>query len=146
MGCQACSSSSSAFASLRSNVSKPSVNQPQTGASSSRACCTPCPGHARGARGPIRRAWRPTESRRWLPIPSQDYPLPAGGVPADTNNRHRRDRPQRGAGEREPMRSQSLHRRRPSGALYSNRLCPPTKAPPTQAKARLEASFSRDYA
>src|SRR6478672_1776665 len=34
------SSSNSAFASFRSRVSKPSVNQPYTGASSSRACCT----------------------------------------------------------------------------------------------------------
>ena len=32
-------SSSNAFASCRSSVSKPSVNQPYTGASSSRACC-----------------------------------------------------------------------------------------------------------
>ena len=89
-----------------------------------RALAAPCAGHARGARGPIRRAWRPTESRRWLPIPSQA----SGGVPADTNNRHCRDRPQRGAGEREPMRSQSLRRWQQSGALYSNRLFLPTKA------------------
>jgi hypothetical protein len=40
IGRQACSSSSSAFASFRSRVSKPSVNHPKTGASSSRACCT----------------------------------------------------------------------------------------------------------
>ena len=32
MDCQACSSSSSAFASLRSSVSNPSVNQQYTGA------------------------------------------------------------------------------------------------------------------
>ena len=36
---QACSSSSKALASFKSSVSKPSVNQLQTGASSSRACC-----------------------------------------------------------------------------------------------------------
>ena len=42
-----------------------------------RALAAPCAGHARGARGPIRRAWRPTKSRRWLPIPSQDHRLPA---------------------------------------------------------------------
>ncbi len=36
----AASSSNSAFASFRSNVSNPSVNQPYTGASSSRACCS----------------------------------------------------------------------------------------------------------
>jgi hypothetical protein len=35
----AANSSSSALASFRSRVSKPSVNQPYTGASSSRACC-----------------------------------------------------------------------------------------------------------
>jgi len=39
IGCQACSSSSCAFASFRSIVSRPCVNQPNTGASSSRACC-----------------------------------------------------------------------------------------------------------
>src|SRR6516164_5651690 len=36
---QFASASSSTFASFRSRVSKPSVNQPYTGASSSRACC-----------------------------------------------------------------------------------------------------------
>src|SRR5262249_1749591 len=35
IGCQACSSSSSALASFKSSMSKPSVNQPYTGASSS---------------------------------------------------------------------------------------------------------------
>lgn len=45
-------SSSSALASFRSTVSKPSVSQPYTGVSSSRACCgfpwsTPQPSHAR---------------------------------------------------------------------------------------------------
>jgi hypothetical protein len=94
----------------------------------------------------ISRALRPTASQRSLSIPWQDHRLPGGGMPADTSKRHSRDRPQRGAGEREPMRSQSLRRWRQSGAPYSNRLCLPTKAPPTQAKARLEASCSRDYA
>jgi hypothetical protein len=37
--CQACSASSNVLASFRSRVSNPSVNQPYTGASSSRACC-----------------------------------------------------------------------------------------------------------
>jgi len=36
---QACNSSSKASASFRSSVSNPSVNEPWTGASSSRACC-----------------------------------------------------------------------------------------------------------
>src|SRR6516164_4814201 len=44
----AASSSSSAFASFRSGVSKPSVNQPQTGASRSRASPRrPCSRHSR---------------------------------------------------------------------------------------------------
>ena len=38
--CQPCNSSSSAFASFKSSVSKPSVNQPYPGASRSRACFT----------------------------------------------------------------------------------------------------------
>ena len=38
-GCHNANSSSNAFASFRSSVSQPSVNQPYTGASSSRACC-----------------------------------------------------------------------------------------------------------
>ena len=39
-GSHAANSCSSAFASFRSRVSNPSVNQPYTGANSSRACCT----------------------------------------------------------------------------------------------------------
>ena len=42
--------SSSAFASFRSSVSKPSVNQPYTDASSSRACCATSPSGASGPR------------------------------------------------------------------------------------------------
>ena len=45
--------SSSAFASFRSSVSKPPVNRPYTGASSSRACCATSRG---GASGPRRQA------------------------------------------------------------------------------------------
>jgi hypothetical protein len=37
--CQTFSSSSKVLACFKSSVSKPSVNQPYTGASSSRACC-----------------------------------------------------------------------------------------------------------
>ena len=51
--CRAQSPPSSALACLRSSVSNPSVNQPYTGASSSRACCG-LSGHARDARGSSR--------------------------------------------------------------------------------------------
>jgi hypothetical protein len=51
----AANSSNSALASFRSRVSKPSVNQPYTGASRSRACCDlPC---SRRRRARLWKAW-----------------------------------------------------------------------------------------
>jgi hypothetical protein len=38
----------------------------------------------------------------------QGHRMRANGLPADTNNRHCRDRPQRGAGERGPMRNRVI--------------------------------------
>jgi hypothetical protein len=118
---------SSAFASFRSRVSNPSVNQSYTGASSSRACRTLPWSRQKRAR-PDQARLEANSVAAMVAHSVARSRLPADGVPADTNNRHCRDHPQRGAGEREPMRSQSLRRWRQSGALHSNRLCLPTKS------------------
>jgi hypothetical protein len=136
---------SSAFASFRSRVSNPSVNQSYTGAPSSRACRTFPWSRQKRAR-PDQARLEANSVAAMVAHSVARSRLPADGVPADTNNRHCRDHLNAVQVSVNPCAVRAF-------AVGDNLVrcipivfaCPP-KAPLTQAQARLEASFSRDYA